>query len=79
MKSTLQSITAGLLLASPLLAADDFRFVKATVENTTLADRIVAGNVDIAEAVGNKGALQKTEVLASTQVADIWFASEPVH
>ena len=38
MKSTLQSITAGLLLASPLLAADDFRFVKATVENTTLAD-----------------------------------------
>ena len=38
MKSSLQSITAGLLLASPLLAADDFRFVKATVENTTLAD-----------------------------------------
>ena len=38
MKISLRSITVGLLLVSPLLAADDFRFVKATVENTTLAD-----------------------------------------
>jgi hypothetical protein len=42
-------------------------------------DRIVAGNVDIGEAVANKGALQKTGLLAAAEVAKIWAASEPAH
>ena len=36
-------------------------------------DRIVAGNVDLAEAVGCKGALQKAGLLASTLIADSWL------
>ena len=48
--------------------------VKNAAGKTLKTDRIVAGNVDIAEAVGNKGALQKAGLLASTQVADAWLA-----
>ena len=48
--------------------------MKNAAGKTLKTDRIVAGNVDIAEAVGNKGALQKAGLLASTQVADAWLA-----
>ena len=58
-------------------------FVRARLEFTVKnnegkvlkTDRIVAGNVDLAEAVGCKGALQKAGLLASTQVADAWLAA----
>ena len=57
-------------------------FVRARLEFTVKnaegkvlkTDRIVAGNVDLAEAVGCKGALQKAGLLASTVVADAWLA-----
>ena len=60
-------------------------FVRArleyTIQNASAkilkSDRIVAGNVDISEAVGNKGALQKTGLLAATEVAKIWASSTP--
>lgn len=60
-------------------------FVRARLEFTIKnsagkilkTDRVVAGNVDIAEAVGNKGALQKTGLIAATGVAGIWAAAEP--
>ena len=56
-------------------------FVRARLEFTVKnaegkvlkTERIVAGNVDLAEAVGCKGALQKTGLLASTLIADAWF------
>jgi len=40
-----------------------------------LSDRVVAGNVDLAQLISSKGALQKTGLLASTVVADAWLAS----
>lgn len=50
--------------------------VRSAAGNILKSDRVVAGNVDIAEAVGNKGALQKSGLLAATEVAAIWAASE---
>lgn len=40
-----------------------------------LTDRVVAGNVDLAQLISSKGALQKTGLLTSTIVADVWLAS----
>lgn len=37
-------------------------------------DRVVVANVDIAEATGNKGALQKAGVLAAPEVVAAWIA-----
>jgi hypothetical protein len=38
-------------------------------------DRIVCGNVDLAQAVGAKGALQKAGLMATPVVLKAWFAS----
>jgi hypothetical protein len=51
--------------------------IKNAAEKILKSDRIVAGNVDLAEAVGNKGALQKTGLLAAAQVAQTWASAQP--
>lgn len=49
--------------------------VKGADGRVLKTDRVVTGNVDLAEAVGCKGALQKAGLQASTLVADAWLAS----
>jgi hypothetical protein len=58
-------------------------FTRARLEYTVknherkilLTDRVVAGNVDLAQLISGKGALQKTGLLASTATADAWISS----
>jgi hypothetical protein len=47
--------------------------VKDHQGKTLITDRVVAGNVDLAQLISSKGALQKTGLLASTVVADAWL------
>lgn len=61
-------------------------FVKARLEFTVKnaagkvlkTDRVVAGTVDLAQAIGAKSSLQKTGLLATIEVAGIWAAAEPI-
>ena len=48
--------------------------VKDRAAKVLLTERVVAGNVDLAQLISSKGALQKTGLLASTLVADAWLA-----
>jgi len=43
--------------------------------NVILTDRVVCGNVDLAQTVGAKGALQKSGLLASEPVLKAWIAN----
>ena len=49
--------------------------VKDHAGKVLITDRVVAGNVDLAQLISGKGALQKTGLLASTVVADAWLGS----
>ena len=44
--------------------------------NVILTDRVVCGNVDLAQAVGAKGALQKAGLLAAEPVLKAWIAKK---
>jgi TolB-like protein len=77
-------IVTGEAFAETGIRRDTLWFVRARLEFTVknaagkvlLTERVVAGNVDIAEAVGCKGALQKTGLLASTLIAEAWLGAQ---
>ena len=54
--------------------------VKDRAGKVLVTDRVVAGNVDLAQLISSKGALQKTGLLATGNVVDAWIAStKPKH
>lgn len=77
-------IVIGEAFAETGIRRDALWFVRARLEFTIKdaagkvlrTERVVAGNVDIAEATGCKGALQKTGLLASTIIAKAWSEAQ---
>ncbi len=78
-------IVRGEAFAEVGLRRGNLWFTKARLELTVTnakgevlkTDRIVCGNVDLAQAVGAKGALQKGGLLASPVVANAWLNANP--